>query len=334
MTSTADEEKLREHCDMMIKEMADGGVIPFFGAGVNLTNRLPDVPFSPGENLPSARELARSIADEFKYPLDRNDELMRVSWYAAKVQPRRFRRHLHGIFTAECEPTDAHKFFARLPGRLNAKDYPRRYQLIITTNYDDVLERTFKARREPYDMLSYIERHPDDPRAVGKFMYAPHGGEPEVLWDHNDLKLTSKNAPALDRTMILKIHGAVDRASWERSNFVVTEDNYIDYLRRMTLNFPVPPMLSDKMTNSTFLFLGYSLKDWNMRVLFRSIWPGVDERDTSWAVLRGDSDQKWVEMYWEKHKVELMKMPLSDYFAALTEELDAEWPDASGGVPV
>ena len=42
------------------------------------------------------------------------------------------------------------------------------------------------------------------------------------------------------RSIILKIHGAIDRQNSGRDSFVITDDNYIDYLTRADISSLVP----------------------------------------------------------------------------------------------
>ena len=72
-----------------------------------------------------------------------------------------------------------------------------------------------------------------------------------------------------ERTVILKIHGEVDRTSpdWAWDSFVITEDHYIDYLTHTDISNLVPVKVAAKLRRSHFLFLGYSLRDWNLRVM-------------------------------------------------------------------
>ena len=89
----------------------------------------------------------------------------------------------------------------------------------------------------------------------------------------------------LTQTVILKIHGAVDRnppATW--SSYLITEDHYIDYLSQSELSNLVPAALVSKMIESHFLFLGYSMRDWNLRVLLNRIWGEQPLSYKSWAV--------------------------------------------------
>jgi hypothetical protein len=319
MIPTTDE--LRAHCRMAIDYMESGSVIPFFGAGVNRSERPPHTPFSIGKYLPDAEELSESIATLVNYPWPERDNLLRVAWYAANNNQRTLYQHLHEIFSAEYPTTTVHDFFAQLPGKLSAKGYPNRFQLIVTTNYDEVLENAFVAAKEPYDLLTYIANS-SDKREIGKFRYIPHGGTAQLISKPTSFPLPIDEYNVLERTMILKIHGAVDKIDWRRSSFVVTEDDYIDYLARM--NTPardIPSLILQKMRDSSFLFLGYSLSDWNMRVLLNSIWSTQTYSDTSWAVMH--KTKEWDEAYWQKHRVQLLKLSLKDYVAALDEQLDA-----------
>ena len=73
--------------------------------------------------------------------------------------------------------------------------------------------------------------------------------------------------------MILKLLGQVDREperEWE--SFVVTEDDHIDYLAQADISSLVPVTLVARLRRSHFLFLGYPLRDWGLRVFLHRIW--------------------------------------------------------------
>src|SRR5262249_58057681 len=89
-----------------------------------------------------------------------------------------------------------------------------------------------------------------------------------------------------ERVVILKLHGAVDRsgddAPWD--SYVITEDHYIEYLARTDLANLVPVTLTAKLRRSHFLFLGYSMRDWNLRVILHRIAGAQSLTYKSWAV--------------------------------------------------
>ena len=83
--------------------------------------------------------------------------------------------------------------------------------------------------------------------------------------------------------MILKLHGAIDRRDFKQDSYVITEDSYIDYLVGGDLGADIPVSLLERMADSHFLFLGYSMHDWNLRVILNRIWGGQQLDLKSWA---------------------------------------------------
>jgi hypothetical protein len=122
--------------------------------------------------------------------------------------------------------------------------------------------------------------------------------------------------------VILKIHGAIDRANPDSSSFVITEDHYIEFLTRGTdVSTLVPVRLAEKMKDSHFLFLGYSLRDWNLRVILRRIWLEQQRRKQSWAIQR--DPEEFDKKFWIKKDVDIVDIDLGSYIEKLNERLDA-----------
>ncbi len=294
--------------------MAKGRVIPLLGAGVNLCGRPPDAAWLPGAYLPSVGELARHLAERFDYPRDEALDLVRVSEYAYVMSGSGpLYEELHQVFDADYAISPLHLFLAELPRRLEQADQPRRCQLIVTTNYDDALERAFRAAGEPFDLVCYIA----EGAHRGKFAHWPPEGEPTLIKIPNEYE---KLKPG-ERSVILKIHGAVDRAGPEAEwdSYVITEDHYIDYLTRTEIQNLVPVMLAMQLRRSHFLFLGYSMRDWNLRVILHRIWGEQRLKYKSWAIQR-DPD-KLEREFWGLRGVDVHDVPLEEYVPALEAAL-------------
>jgi hypothetical protein len=318
------------HFRAVIRELTEGSVVPLLGAGVNLCDRPSEVEFQTGgKYLPNGQELARHLATKFFYPLaaeaPATDEpeglerpsldLLRVTQYIASTDGSApLYRELRTLFNTIYPPTRVHEFFAAFPALMRAHGAERPYQLIVTTNYDDALETAFTARKEPYDVVWYIA-DPEEQR--GKFWHRPYEQKPRKITRPN--KYTEL---ALDeRTLILKIHGAIDRDDPERDSYVITEDHYIDYLTKTDIGQLLPPEILTRLRKSCFLFLGYSMADWNLRVILHRIWGEQPLSYRSWAI-RKDIDQ--VERaLWEARKVEVLDLPLEDYFSELERRTTA-----------
>jgi SIR2-like protein len=310
------------HYQMLANAITAGRVVPFLGAGVNQCGRPTDSAWSLGQYLPNGGELAGYLADCFGYPQTELLDLVRVSQYVAVMTGSGpLYEELHKLFDIDYPPTPLHQFLATLPILLRQKGYPPRDKLIVTTNYDDVLERAFQAADEPFDLVSYIAEGEDR----GKFIHKSPDGESKLIDKPNEYLGLSLD----QRTVILKIHGAVDRLSVERDSYVITEDHYIDYLTHTNLANLVPVTIAAKLRKSHFLFLGYSLRDWNLRVILHRIWGEQKLTYKSWAIQLNPYplDQE----FWRKRDVDILDVRLEDYVAALLENLNA-LPSVGGGI--
>ena len=308
---------LEDHYKTVIRAITEGRVVPFLGAGVNLCCRPQGKAYRPGQRefLPSGTELAGYLADEFGCEGGNKNDLLRVSQHVAVMQGSGpLYDELHQVFDADYPPTLLHEFLAELPAILERKGYPKRYQLVVTTNYDDLLERAFRAADEPFDLVTYVVE--GDHR--GKFLHWLPDGQERLIDKPNEYLGLSLNR----QTVVLKIHGTVDRReSAEQDSFVITEDHYIDYLTRTDISNLVPVTLAAKLRKSHFLFLGYSLRDWNLRVILHRIWGEQKLTYKSWAILL--NPETIDEKFWVKRDVDMINVPLEKYIKGLKERIDA-----------
>ena len=186
------------------------------------------------------------------------------------------------------------------------------YLLIVTTNYDDAQEKAFDETGQEYDVLWYLARG----AASSQFIHQAPGAAPVAIDDPSMCPLAVD-----DRNVIIKIHGAAYRPSESLDSYVVTEDDYIEYMSTTDLTQAVPVKLLKTMLDSHFLFLGYRLGDWNLRVFLHSLWARRDRTANSWSVNRSHSDLD--RLFWQKRSVEMVQAPLSDYMAFLDTALSA-----------
>lgn len=313
---SAVEETLEEHYRFVALSLKRGKVVPLLGAGVNLCEPGRSG-WVPDKNLPDGSELSRFIAKECSYPGEDEADLLRVSQYAqVKLQEGLLYDALHEVFDAKYGFTVVHEFLARLPATLEAAGGRRRYQLIVTTNYDDALEQALSDAGEPFDLVWY-KAHPSgagEAEQRGIFMHTPHGETARPIERPNEYHL-----PVDRRTVILKIHGAVSRADGDEDSYVISEDDYIKFLTHSSLQQLIPSTLLAKLFTSQILFLGYSLQDWNLRVILHQIATQRDLRRLSWAI------QKQVKevdrMLWDHRNVRLHEVALEEYVDELRKRM-------------
>ncbi|HEU4881333.1 MAG TPA: SIR2 family protein [Longimicrobium sp.] len=312
----------------MSRALLEGRVVPFFGAGVNLCGRPDKTGFEYGRYLPSGYELAEEIAESYQSGTTPAGDLLQVAQYVATMQGDAvLYESLRAIFDANYPPTTAHTFFAGLPARLRARNCPRtrdqrrRRLLIVTTNYDDVLERAFLALGERFHVVSYVAMGPDR----GKFLhFAPHADQPGasapdpvVVHGPEDYQGLQDELP-----VVLKIHGAIDRTREDRDSYVITEDDYIDYLTRTDVTRLLPNPLPAQLQSSRFLFLGYSLKDWNLRAMVHRLWRERTRSIISWSIVKQVTELE--RRFWLKRDIEIIVTEMQTYLEQLSGQLDVQ----------
>jgi DNA-binding SARP family transcriptional activator len=252
-------------------------------------------------------ELTSRLAERFDYS-DNGSSLPRVAQYVAVMKGSGpLYDELHTLLEAEVPPTAIHRFFASLPPLLRERGVP--HQLLVTTSYDLALETAFLEAGEEFDVVSYVATGPQR----GKFCHISPDGSGRII----DLPNTYATELSLEeRTVILKLHGQVDHGptrEWE--SFVVTEDDYIDYLTRSDVAGAVPVGLAAKLRRSHFLFLGYTMADWNLRVILNRLWGDQPLTYRSWAV---QPDAMPLEReFWRRRDVDVDQLSLAEYIDTL-----------------
>jgi len=239
-------------------ELMAGRVIPFLGAGAPLYERNPTrTPWFQTKQgketinyLPTGAELASYLASRTALPKGEKGELTKMAQYFEAVRgPTPLRTRLRDIFSHEQPPTPLHHFLAAVPAPL----------LIVTTNYDDLMERAFKAARKPHDVVIHVT------------------DQEKVLWWEHDktepqITLADELLIKLEKvSVVYKMHGAIDRRLNEVGQYVITEDDYIEFITRMTRSSVIPTIFAEPFQTRPFLFLGYGLYDWNLRVILNRI---------------------------------------------------------------
>ncbi len=322
------------HYDIVAQAFIEGGVVPFLGAGAGIADRDPSAAsWTPGAGLPNGRELAEFLAEKtgFRSEDDEDDATKEAGATAAPAAPAAperldlaevtqwidawrgdqiLYRHLHELFAGSYRPTSTHRFLARLALALTPEIRPRLY---ITTNYDDGMEQALAARGVQYDLVWYQVARREAP---GVFVHQAPGAPPVPVVlpdDYTEFDLD-------ERPVVLKIHGAVHRDEPKEDSFVITEDNYIDYLGRADPWQQLPIDLRAEIRLKSLLFLGYGLRDWNLRVLLSRIWAERDGELAHWAIQHKPSlleEKLWIR----RGNVEVYDAPLRSYVSCLERRI-------------
>jgi len=227
-------------------EVVKGNCILFVGAGVHSPESEEsalDLPMLGGE-------LSKYIAGETgyanDYPKDQVTNLARVSLYAEHKQdfgrPWLIRTIRENVQTGK-QPSPMLEALAGLP-----------FRYIATTNYDNFFEQCLFQKKKNPQVVVY---NPDRNVATDDYI----GDEPG-------------DDPTAERPFFLKMHGHIDKPE----SMVITDEDYIQFVLRMgdPEGFhPVPRSFHLAFSRLCTIFVGYSLLDYNLRLLFKTLRWGV-----------------------------------------------------------
>ncbi|HEX8140768.1 MAG TPA: SIR2 family protein [Pyrinomonadaceae bacterium] len=227
------------------EKVSEGKCILFLGAGVH----YPPPPGSPysypeDQRLPLGQALSQRLAEKCKYatqfPNDSTGNLQRVSLYYESIKTRNelVEEIRDAVFLGK-RPSPVVRALARL-----------NFPLVITTNYDQLFEDALReAGKKPYISV-----------------YNKNGTEPTKEYQGD----MDANQP-----FVVKIHGDIQTPE----SIVVTDEDYIQFVLRMSDKdpyHPVPLTLRFFFTKWPTLFVGYSLMDYNLRLLFKTLRWKID----------------------------------------------------------
>lgn len=283
--------------EMLTARVHEQRCVPFLGAGINVQNDERSY-----SGLPLGARVAELLADKVGSP----GELARVALeYEVRTDRGFLVRFLEEVVPdAGVEPSPALGVLSRLP-----------LKLIITTNYDRLLERALSGRNFTC-LVQPADGFVDEPETRQRL---------EALEQY-------------DGTIVYKIHGTfqpdmelADRC-WLSVDpqVVVTEDDYIEFLtthESEAVRIGVPKLVKKLITPSTLLFLGYSLQDWDFRTIYRGLVGRLNKhaQRKSFAVQASPS-KFWVD-YWAPRGVTLVDMDVYDF----CEELERRYSNAYPG---
>jgi hypothetical protein len=298
--------KMGPNLGIIVPQLLKGAVVPFLGAGASMFHKWT----LNGEGCcpPSAAELAQSLADMARFPdgpeCERyRHDLMRVSSYFELVEFDRLglRDCLRPVFNRDYTLNRLHRTLAAV-----ARHKPL---LIVTTNYDDMIERAFRTA-EPEPLPYHLVVTAIEEEVV---KYQEPGSDTLKIVDAQSLKVSLDNA-----SIIYKMHGSINRhrSDDEEDHYVITEDDYVNFLGSGTVL--IPSMIDALFMDRRFLFLGYSLQDWNFRVMLSRALRAEPKK--SWAIQR--KPNALYKRLWEKKNVDIFDMDLNEFSDELSEQIE------------
>src|SRR5262245_17506035 len=202
--------------ELIAEGLRKGRVIPFLGSGASILERHAGQNWdSPGcRFLPKADELAKYLDRLSGYPSREPAELARVAQYFDGIAGRgSLDDRLHEIFAGSYHPGTLHSYLPTL-GNL----------LIVTTNYDQLIEQAYLDAKRPFHLVVYNTGSPTFfiRRSVATVDHLSAAAQ-ETVWNELDLEVGKM-------PILFKMHGSADPTNIEGGRFVITEDDYVKFL--------------------------------------------------------------------------------------------------------
>lgn len=269
--------------------------MPFLGAGacaeyVTKVGRVPGIPLG-GKFTELILDRCRSLNGQ---PNGSQLDLLSAAEYLVYLESGS-REGLESIFASEIsritQPRPIHTVLAQLV----------EIGVVITTNYDQLLEMALGQYGRPLSKYVYDSQNPRTGVCSERFPVKP----PNII--------------------LHKMHGTIE----QRRTMVVTQSDYIRYLANLTDPARGMPEYFRKIVipNQSLLFLGYSLRDWNFRVIWEGVLSSYAESGTSlksYAVVRQPSD--FDRDYFRDRKIVLLDFDITEFAKALAIEFELEIP--------
>ena len=303
---------------------AADNLVVFLGAGGNSADA--DAAWEVGSGrLPDDRELAGYIAKQARHR-DAPVELAQVAQRARATHGESaVFKWLGEVFASNDDtiPSTVDKLLAGLPKHFRDHGLARRYQMIVTTKYDGGIEKAFREANEAYDVAIY---RASEGGRTGTFVHVPWAGQRGAIERPNEYTDFPINAAgsALRRTVIVRFNNPVDDGLERQptANCVITEDDYIDLLSGCSIFDVVPSQLLAKLKKANYLFLGYSIIPWRLRVFLHRVWGGDKLGGQKYWAVTPEPDQFEKDL-WEQAGVTLYQEGLVQYLRGLYESVES-----------
>jgi SIR2-like domain len=197
--------------------------------------------------LPLAKDISNQWASEYNYPFEDNSDLARVAQFLSIRRSEIFpKQELQSLFRSInppdfSQPYEPHSVLAGL-----------NLPIYITTNYDNFMSQALKyhgkndVKQDFCRWNKYTLDYDLVPKPVFKSGYKPTPSSP----------------------LVYHFHGSIEVPQ----SMVLSESDYLDFLIGLSnddTKLPAPIRMA--LAGTSLLFVGYSLADWNFRVLFRGL---------------------------------------------------------------
>lgn len=214
--------------EVLMKRIKDGRCTPFLGAGV----------YSEYPSLRSA--VAKKWATDYNYPFADGADVARVARFLNVVYGDA--EYASGKYVEELgkvpppnfdDPNEPYNILAKLP-----------LPIYVTTNYDDLMEQALRKNHRDVkpDLCKWVKSL-EDTSPLSEQGFQPNVASPSVF----------------------HLYGYMQT----QPSMVMSEDDYFQFLINVSKDQElIPKRIQQAISGTSLMLLGYSLEDWDFRILF------------------------------------------------------------------
>jgi hypothetical protein len=262
-------------------------------------------------------DLARALAEKYNYPMaswDGNDIAKVAQFVVSKHSPRVMRQELADLWLESARRLwkgEGDTLEALLGKALGEMDSPYRIlaelqaKVYVNTNADPLLEIALRqAGREPVVIV--------------------------CNWKDERRTAMESTEPTVEKPVLYYVFGKQD----QRDTWVLTEDDFFDYLIRTAEHKLTPANVGEALLDNSIMFLGFPLDDWKFRVLFRliynkggkALWEefnhlGVQVNPDEATLANAARAKAYLESYFDRSKVDLFWGSATDFLLELERHM-------------
>ena len=298
---------------LLAKRLMRGDFVPFIGSEILYLSGLP-VPPSP--------EMAREMAERIKYH-DFNGTRPMISQYyrmegyskgmVAETVKNMLKKNMD-----PCLPNPVYDVLSEIDAPI----------MIISSSYDNLLECIFKEKGKKFAVGShYVFSSSEDD--FGKIL-VKYSDKPGVETLCTAEELSSLELLENRYTFIYKVCGGFctntdeidDReqaaAGGKADPLLLLENDFFSFSRH--LEQLIPDYIIQRLLGRGFLFLGYSLEEWQDRLIAHAFLEKSRGRtDSSYSVWPGPS--RFNRIFWKSNQVDILNEELKHFATRLSENI-------------
>lgn len=293
------------------------------GVAGPLSRVVPDSYASHTQIVEALRAFAKLTG--IAYPPDPLTSISNL--YEAQSERAAVWGHLQRLIGQKRAKTDIHALLADAAKHHLASEKALDY-LIVTTNYDTLMEQALDAKGVPYVVL--LTRK-EDQRVAARFSEGIDTSG-RLARDHEEQYpgnfVLSK---PMSLVVIHKLHGCASPALTAKDDgIVISDSDYVGFISQMNrAEGVIPAAVRRLMKDRPFLFLGYSLADWNVRSVFEMMRAQRTNRNRIQDFSVMLAVREYDRVFFEKNNVTIYKTNLTRFAQRVRECCPAPAPAAA-----